>query len=457
MGRKVFIEENAFAQYNQKLQSTSFSEVGILIGQMSSARDLVFGLVPTPAQNMEQTETKSMSLQDIDEQWVFEHAKQLENLLSGGLFIIGLFIIAPTEALKNKDAQIQQMVFNVSKAQNSKIQPNESIYLHVCSRTKKLTCKSYDISKGSSSSAWPADVKIQAFMDTVHYFHGEFTFDVDISLNNKSLGDQIQQKLAIIETQITSSLISIDGKMLPQEAQPDFQDTIEKVLKVSAKKVTSNDHFVQFWTQLSKTSQNEQFKASSFVKLEGVATSLSAISVKEDAGVAIKMIKADMINSIQHRFHLLFEELQQGSEGNPFQQSQFPSNDTLWILPKRVYIKSSWGLYLSDFMFPSESPQDCQTRVLELARIAPEESTEWIWNKEEFPPEKNEFYASKTKSRIIKSQPNKHSSKPSQTNSTATNPTVQQQKSEPQQSHSIVIVVSVLILLFAVYFAAFHS
>mmetsp|Transcript_10759 Transcript_10759/g.14761 ORF Transcript_10759/g.14761 Transcript_10759/m.14761 type:complete len:457 (+) Transcript_10759:1329-2699(+) len=456
MGRKVFIEESAFAQYNERLQSSSFSEVGLLVGQMSPSRDLVIGLVPTPAQNTEQDVIKSMGVQDIDEQWVAEHAKQLANLLPGGLFIVGIFIIAPTEALKNKDAQIQQMVFGVSKTRNTKLQPSDSIYLHVCSRTKKMTCKSFDTTKGSSSSAWPADVKTQSFMDTIHYFHGEYSFDVDISVNTldtKRLGEHIEQQLAVIEAQIDSAVLSVDGKILPQNTETDTPESIEKYLKVSGKKV-SVDHVVQCWTQFGETSQSEQFSASSFVKIEGVATSLSLISLKEDIGTAIKMIKADMYNSVRHRFNLLFDELQQGSDGSPFQQAHCPTNDTLWILPKRVYIKSPWGLYLSDYMFPSETPQDCQTRVMELARVAPAQSIEWIWNKEEFPPEKNEFYASKTKSRIIKSQ-HKPPSKPAQVYNSGTSQTVQ--KAEPQQSYSLVALVSVLILLIAVYFAAFHS
>ena len=34
MGRKVFLEENAFAQCNEKLQSATYSEVGLLVGQV---------------------------------------------------------------------------------------------------------------------------------------------------------------------------------------------------------------------------------------------------------------------------------------------------------------------------------------------------------------------------------------------------------------------------------------
>ncbi|MGH0173422.1 UNVERIFIED_CONTAM: hypothetical protein FKN15_065539 [Acipenser sinensis] len=90
MGRTYFVEDSV-EQYLQNILNTSgkVCVTGLLIGQCSPQRDFVLLAVRTPPK-----ETQS---DEVDEEWVVEHATQVSRMLPGGLAVLGVFLGAAPE------------------------------------------------------------------------------------------------------------------------------------------------------------------------------------------------------------------------------------------------------------------------------------------------------------------------------------------------------------------------
>ncbi|XP_016140295.1 protein odr-4 homolog [Sinocyclocheilus grahami] len=90
MGRSYFVDE-AVEEYLSGLQAAPGSCVtGLLAGQSSPQRDFVVLAVQTPHRESEGQPKASRGvspLDDIDVEWVTEHAKQVSRMLPGGLCI----------------------------------------------------------------------------------------------------------------------------------------------------------------------------------------------------------------------------------------------------------------------------------------------------------------------------------------------------------------------------------
>uniref|UniRef100_A0A673GUT7 Protein odr-4 homolog n=1 Tax=Sinocyclocheilus rhinocerous TaxID=307959 RepID=A0A673GUT7_9TELE len=170
MGRSYFVDE-AVEEYLSGLQAAPGSCVtGLLAGQSSPQRDFVVLAVQTPHMESEgqPKASKGVSpLDDIDVEWVTEHAKQVSRMLPGGLCILGLFLVTPPELSKDAQNALKRLIFAMDKYiikgrlwELSEEDVTDRVTLHICFKTKKLVCKTFDV-KDPKSSAKPADWKYQ--------------------------------------------------------------------------------------------------------------------------------------------------------------------------------------------------------------------------------------------------------------------------------------------------------
>uniref|UniRef100_A0A8D1JFG2 Protein odr-4 homolog n=1 Tax=Sus scrofa TaxID=9823 RepID=A0A8D1JFG2_PIG len=137
MGRTYIVEETV-GQYlsNLNLQGKTFVS-GLLIGQCSSQKDYVILATRTPPKEEQNESPKhpKAKLDNLDEEWATEHANQL--------------VFAVEKSLNKK------RLWNFTEEEVS-----ERVTLHICSSTKKILCRTYDI-HDPKSSAKPADWKYQ--------------------------------------------------------------------------------------------------------------------------------------------------------------------------------------------------------------------------------------------------------------------------------------------------------
>ncbi|XP_015399335.2 protein odr-4 homolog isoform X2 [Panthera tigris] len=175
MGRTYIVEE-AVGQYlsNINLQGKAFVS-GLLIGQCSSQKDYVILATRTPPkeeQNENLKHQQKAKLDNLDEEWATEHANQVSRMLPGGLLVLGVFIITALEMGNDFQNALRRLVFAMEKSMNKRRlwnfteeEVSERVTLHVCSSTKKIFCRTYDI-HDPKSSAKPADWKYQNGLST---------------------------------------------------------------------------------------------------------------------------------------------------------------------------------------------------------------------------------------------------------------------------------------------------
>ncbi|XP_030428538.1 protein odr-4 homolog isoform X4 [Gopherus evgoodei] len=188
MGRSYFVEE-AVGQYLSDFSTKPKACVtGLLIGQCSPQRDYVILAIRTPPRGEQNESNKNYpKLADIDEEWVTGHASQLSRMLPGGLLVLGVFIVAAPELAKDIQNALRKLVFSVEKSIGKKRlwnfaeeEVSDRVALHLCSATKKILCRTYDM-QDPKSSAKPADWKYQSGL-SAFWLSLECTINVNIHI-----------------------------------------------------------------------------------------------------------------------------------------------------------------------------------------------------------------------------------------------------------------------------------
>ena len=91
----------------------------------------------------------------VDESWVVEHAKEVQRLMPGGLMVMGVFFFCPAEQVSvggAKSSMAYSILRKIARLQAAVLggeEEEERLLLHVCSKTKRLSCKAFQIKDAS--------------------------------------------------------------------------------------------------------------------------------------------------------------------------------------------------------------------------------------------------------------------------------------------------------------------
>ncbi|XP_025918768.1 protein odr-4 homolog isoform X2 [Apteryx rowi] len=332
MGRTYVVEE-AVGQYLSDLSTKLKPYVtGLLIGQCSSQRDYVIRAVRTPPKE-EQNEINinPSKLSSIDEEWVTAHASQVSRMLPGGLLVLGVFIIAAPELAKDSQNALRKLIFSVEKSvtkrrlwKPAEEEVSDRAALQVCSATKKIVCRTYDV-QDPKSSAKPADWKYQSALSACW-----LTLDCTVNVNihipllatspNHDLEKNTKNGLNRWSKQIEDSVFLINGQVKDNDAE----------LLEGLKKLRGN---IQSSPQFSDVK---------------VLTQLA--------------LKRDIINTLSDRCEILFEDLiiNEGLDKKNFEREYR-------VLPQRLFVPvAGSSVMLSDYKFRDEAAGEIQERFLEM-------------------------------------------------------------------------------------------
>ncbi|XP_058887715.1 protein odr-4 homolog isoform X6 [Acipenser ruthenus] len=336
MGRTYFVEDSV-EQYLQNILDTSGKAcvTGLLIGQCSPQRDFVLLAV--------RTSPKETQSDEVDEEWVVEHATQVSRMLPGGLAVLGVFLRAAPELSIQAQNILRRLVFavekSITKARLWKLANDEvhdRVALNICSETKKVLCRSFDV-KDPKSSAKPADWKYQTGLSA---------------------------SWPVLECNVEVDL------QVPVPA--DFAN--RELDKCIEKKKASSQQFVQqpFVVQLLRPSKFKTDdrstalvqKSSGTVVLKGVVHCKAYIHTnKPKVKDAIQALKRDVLNTVAIRSQMLFEDFYLDPEG----YTEKGARTEEYPLPKRVFVPlAGTGVMICDYMFKDEAPKDIQFRIKEL-------------------------------------------------------------------------------------------
>ena len=225
MGRTYFVEE-AVGRYLSDL-SVKFKPyvTGLLIGQCSPQRDYIIRAARTPPkEEQKEGNTSPSKLDSIDEEWFTAHASQISRMLPGGLLVLGVFIIATPELSKDCQNTLRKLIFSIEKSLTKRRlwkpadeDVSDRAALQICSATKKIVCRTYDV-QDPKGSAKPADWKYQSALSASWLSLG-CTVNVNIHIPllatspNHDLEKNTKNGLNRWSKQIEDSIFLINGQV----------------------------------------------------------------------------------------------------------------------------------------------------------------------------------------------------------------------------------------------------
>ncbi|XP_028588337.1 protein odr-4 homolog isoform X1 [Podarcis muralis] len=377
MGRSYFVEE-AVGQYLSELATNSQALLtGLLVGQCSQQRDYVVLAVRTPPKEEESKSNTSRrsDLSNIDEEWIAAHANQVSRMLPGGLLVLGVFTVAAPELAKEIQNTLRKLVFSVEKSvarkrlwNISEEDVSDRVALHLCSATKKMLCRTYDV-QDPKSTAKPADWKYQHGLAT-SWLSLECTINANIhiplpvTLASHDLEKNTRNGLARWAKQIEEAVFLINGQVREEDA--DLLEGQKKSARGNTPSATQSLD-VRVLMQLSRSSNARSTATvqicSGSINLKGALKCKAYIhNNKPRVKDAVKALKRDIINTLSDRCEMLFEDLLLNeTPGKKNSEREYHT------LPCRVFapiVGSS--VLLCDYKFGDETAREIQERFLEM-------------------------------------------------------------------------------------------
>uniref|UniRef100_A0A8C9P3R0 Protein odr-4 homolog n=1 Tax=Spermophilus dauricus TaxID=99837 RepID=A0A8C9P3R0_SPEDA len=377
MGRTYIVEESV-GQYlsNISLQGKAFVS-GLLIGQCSSQKDYVILATRTPPKEEQNENLKhpKAKLDNLDEEWATEHANQVSRMLPGGLLVLGVFIITTLELANDFQNALRRLIFAMEKSMNRKRLWNfteeeisERVILHVCSSTKKISCRTYDV-HDPKSSARPADWKYQSGLST-SWLSLDCTIHIDIHipLSSTSVSYTLEKNtkngLTRWAKQIENGVYLINGQVKDEDC--DLLEGQKKSFRGNTQ-VTSHSFDVRVLTQLLLNSDHRSTATvqicSGSVNLKGSVKCRAYIhSNKPKVKDAMQAVKRDILNTVADRCEILFEDLLLNEiPGKKDSEKEF------YILPHRVFVPIPGStVKLCDYKFGDESAEEIRDHFIEM-------------------------------------------------------------------------------------------
>ncbi|XP_054240316.1 protein odr-4 homolog [Indicator indicator] len=375
MGRTYFVEE-AIGQYLSDLSTKVKPYVtGLLIGQCSPQRDYIIRAVRTPPKEEQKEDNISpFNLASIDEEWITTHASQVSRMLPGGLLVLGVFIVATPELSKESQNALRKLIFSVEKSltkrrlwKPAEEEVSDRAALQICSSTKKVVCRTYDV-QDPKSSAKPADWKYQNALSASWLALG-CTVNVNIHIPllatspNHDLEKNTKNGLNRWSKQIEDSVFLINGQVRSDDTE------LLEGQKKSKGNTQSGTQFsdVKVLTQLSQSSSHRSTAAvqicSGSINLKGAVKCRAYIhNNKPKVKEAVQALKRDIINTLSDRCEILFEDLiiNEGPHKKNFERAYH-------VLPQRLFVPiAGSSVMLSDYKFGDEATGEIQERFVEM-------------------------------------------------------------------------------------------
>nr|XP_045002920.1 protein odr-4 homolog isoform X1 [Jaculus jaculus] len=375
MGRTYIVEETV-GQYlsNINLQGKAFVS-GLLIGQCSSQKDYVILATRTPLKQEQNENPKHPKavLDNLDEEWTTEHANQVSRMLPGGLSVLGIFIVTTLELASDFQNALRRLIFAMEKSMNRKRLWNftedeisERVILHICSSTKKISCRTYDI-HDPKSSAKPADWKYQNGISS-SWLSLECTIhlSIHIPLSTTSVSYTLEKntKNGLIRwaKQIENGVYLINGQVKDEDC-----DLIEQKRSKGNAQASSPFCDVRVLTPLLLSSDHRSTATvqicSGSVNIKGAVRCRSYIhNNRPKVKDAVQAIKRDILNTVADRCEILFEDLLL----NEIPEKK-DSEKEFHVLPHRVFVPIAGStVTLCDYKFGDESAEEIKDHFIEM-------------------------------------------------------------------------------------------
>lgn len=316
-----------------------------------------------------------MKSDNLDEEWATEHANQVSRMLPGGLLVLGVFIVTTLELANDFQNALRRLIFAIEKSMNrrrlwdfSEEEVSERVILCVCSSSRKISCRTYDV-HDPKSSAKPADWKYQNGVST-SWLSLECTvhINIHIPLSSTSVGYTLEKNtkngLTRWAKQIENGVYLINGRVKDEDC--DLLEGQKKSSRGSTQAI-SHSFGVQVLTQLLLNSDHRSTATvqicSGSVNLKGAVKCRAYIhSSRPKVKDAVQALKRDILNTVADRCEILFEDLLL----NEVPENK-DSEKEFHILPHRVFVPiPGSSVMLCDYKFGDESTEVIREHFVEM-------------------------------------------------------------------------------------------
>eukprot|EP01027_Heterolobosea_sp_BB2_P015199 GEZU01021769.1.p1 GENE.GEZU01021769.1~~GEZU01021769.1.p1 ORF type:complete len:407 (+),score=80.30 GEZU01021769.1:81-1223(+) len=304
------------------------------------------------------------------------------------------------ESLKRLD-KIRKYVDCASIKQEGN-QTEETLFLHIASRTNKLSCRSFGRETGSSERGDAVNIKIQSTI--MQQFRR-----VEFEINTTDIG--IPLLLASNRSSGKPAFSSLKDAIV-KYASRRFRERIENGIFLDAngklflgrfdtgagKQKKGSSHVLKFLSNVGPCGGDDLasnidlsdfngYKVLGYAKFGGSFHSLCYIHSDVPAQNIEKICKHDMVKTVEDRLKVLFEDYDRAQEdegkANPFSAAlensiNINDDDTVYQLPSRIFVPLPLStttneeplLYFCDYLMPYEEFEDCKLRFQDMLSIS---------------------------------------------------------------------------------------
>ncbi|XP_076910840.1 uncharacterized protein LOC143568609 [Bidens hawaiensis] len=413
MVKTVTGEESHLTSIEHRLnQSHLSSQVGLVIGNLSSNSDrvFVFDLVPTPvndagkpaswvveskedkkkggSKSKSQSQSNAGAVLEIDREWVAEHARQVSRMLVGGMKVVGIYIWVNENLFKNSTLVLCQTVKGVADAAPIRdIVWDERLLIHISYSPRRWTCKNCSLSSNiTSSSLRPCDFKMGRVLSTLQKFKCVYNFDIRFPISrdsvSKTFAGIVRDIISSHGEELKKAKALIDGKLV----NVDEQYTSDCVHEV--------EFLIPFTQQTSLQAYSED-EVVGILVFSGSICSYAYSNSKEPISQALADIKGDIISSLHSRLDVVCDEadgqMDSVADGSgeavnevstpiPVPQLQLQSFRERCCLsfPRRVFVPWLADTYICDYIQPSETLEVLKDHCVELMSMEAPTDTKTI-------------------------------------------------------------------------------
>lgn len=357
--------------------------VGLVLGQPNAQKDYLIHLTKTPPQppeDGEATTKKSKSPKSIDEindVYVANHAKTATRTLSGGMYVIGIFVVSQGDVLAPFSAKVKTILSKI----NQHMETNKDlcgnpptgtrIVINFNQLSQQVTAKCYDI---NTCIVKPAEVKFHenanVWKELEYVLDLDSLFpivDADIEL---PLRKHMMSILSCVRNNLEITSFLYDGEFKDPSETVETIGQKKKALRsksatttntVKENKVSQVSILLPSVCSTKDANSTEVYNCGGIMKLNGQLSGKLYLHPTTTIENAAKSVREDIIRSLSFRLEMHCDSLTE-EEHNSVEDSSIIHEP-----PRRVLVTiEGSNEILNDYLFPGEGTEDAAASIGEV-------------------------------------------------------------------------------------------
>ncbi|XP_044267144.1 protein odr-4 homolog [Tribolium madens] len=375
MVRSAVVDDRLSSYFHNVAKQNNYS-IGLILGQSVSGKDYVIHFAKTPPVHPHESKDnppRLKSINDVNEEWVADHARQATRMLPGGMHVLGVFVVSPDDVLSPFSPKIKSVLNRVHKHLESQKYlfgnppNNEKLVLHYSTTSQQFTGKSFEVGIGSVKPAdfkfltspikW-AQIQCKYQMDQVYHI-GENESDWPLKKHMGIILDRMSKNLK-------SSVFLFDGEL--KDGEESIESIGKKKIPRSNKSSGHGEHLKPLQVcilQPCDGSDQNSFEISETgnqIRIFGHVVTKLWLNPKISVEAAAVAVTQDIMRSLSTRLEMHWDSLTEEEHGEDMNSVHEPPRRVLISLPNS-------NIAISDYLFPGEGPHDAKISLEEMLDI----------------------------------------------------------------------------------------